>query len=143
MPPKSPVRDETFAEFLDRWLIERDINASQFARMTATNQSLVTKWRTGTVTPSDKNLRKMAPTLGKSDVELLRMAGRLESTSVSQLDPEHAEIESIGKEMANVIAGVPRQHRMDVVEAAKRIAETYRMLPSAEPERPRRGATRR
>jgi len=114
---------QEFGEYLQWWFRETGWGPTRLANSAGVSQSLVSKWahpdRSRRARPSPKNLERLAPALGRSYEDLMKMAGYLPGNlqPAAPTDPGLAKVVarwprlSDGvREAIGILAGAPLSH---------------------------------
>lgn len=120
-----------FRDFLALWLQQRGWSANRLAEEAGIAQTLVSRYLNPNprrrIRPTDETLRKLAPVLGRSHDDLMRMVGRLDKTS-DEVPPE-----SDDTELLVLFRQVPSEDKPTL----KSIVRKYAIPPVTEPYRRR------
>lgn len=113
-----PGVDE-FRALLRAQLTERGALA-RLSEASDISSHVIGRWRDGIGRPTDTNLKKLAPALGRSYEDLAKMCGYLPG-EVSE--PDEAEVSA--SKFVGALRGVPRQFWASVVDASVALANAY------------------
>lgn len=109
-----------FRDFLADWLDERGWSANRLADETGIAQTLISRYLSldphKRVIPADQTLRRLAPIVGKSHDELMRMVGRLDEPS------EPAPLKDDELEWLALLRLVPDVDRLTVKTIVRKFA---------------------
>ena len=98
------ARMEAFYEFLTGWLRDAGWGPTRLAEAAEVSQSLVSKWVNADprrrARPSPKNLERLAPVLGRSYEDLMKLAGYLPGEpSQPSMNPRRAAVLTIVRDL--------------------------------------------
>ena len=118
---------ERFTTFLNDWLGRQGWSASRLARESGIPQNVISRWTSNTPTrPSPANLAKLAPVLGVSHTELMRVCGYIGGEDGDITETERrvsAELEErILRFQRLVDRGYPMGTLLAVLDANERMA---------------------
>lgn len=129
MPQWDPTE---FQQTINQFLARRGWSQPTLARVAGISQAVVNRWlaadRTMLVQPTDPTLRKLAPVVGISHGELMRMAGRIDAPAAHRTDKPTALVQfladmeagwlaadeqrrPIGEEVARAALPIPHERR--------------------------------
>lgn len=127
---------DAFQQALNTTLRERNWTLSQMGRAAGIQPSILSRWLSspaggGSVSrPSPRNLQKLAPVLGLSYEDLMRMCGYLPGPP-TEPDPLDAYLSETTSEMREVLRGVDRMWWATIVKAFSRGVDHGRDVAAA------------
>lgn len=136
-----------FQAFLTHWLDEkrqrdRTWNVARLGRETGIAASLLSRWLgPDATTPGDANLRRLAPVVGVSHADLMRMVGRLgPSSPVADAEATDPELALRMRQLQARLAAYPRAFWSSVLAANDRMLEAGDALSTVGPDATQDGA---
>lgn len=131
---------DEFQAFLGRWLDEkrrqdRTWNLARLGRETGIAASLLSRWLgPDAPTPGDANLRRLAPVVGVSHADLMRMVGRLgpSTPTADAADATDPELALRMRQLEARLAAYPRAFWSSVLAANDRMLEAGDALSAPE-----------
>lgn len=124
---------DRFRDFLTDWLARTGWSASRLARESGVRQNVISRWTSQTPTrPSPENLKKIAPVVGVSYEDLLRMCGYLpdgEADAAAEGDELERWLLMRTEEFHQAVRGIPRAFWPTVLDASIEVARQMQGQP--------------